>query len=172
MAAARTLGTPMGIMTVDAAPDFARRYVRASRPNAEVAPGARRPADMVPVRKADVDPKKATAWLASSAPTTAQKARTIALTIAAIGLRVGFKTHDGLGVVKCWRECGAESHVRLFDISRGSVGVLDFYLAILQTTIIFRGEMTVLSTQCSQRLRCKSYTVQGDYPTRIDNGVG
>lgn len=57
-----TLGTPMGIITVDAAPDFAvdnRRYVLASRPSAAVAPGDRRPADMVPVMKAEGDPKKA-----------------------------------------------------------------------------------------------------------------
>lgn len=71
----------MGIITVDAAPDLAvRRYVLASRPSADVAPGVRRPADMVPVMKAEVDPKKAVACpTARSAPTTAQNARTMVL---------------------------------------------------------------------------------------------
>lgn len=72
-----TLGTPMGIITVDAAPDLARRYVLASRPKADVAPGVRRPADMVPVRKADGDPKNAAACPTRSAPTTAQNERTM-----------------------------------------------------------------------------------------------
>ena len=75
------MGTPIGIITVDAAPDLARRYVRASRPKADVAAGVRRPADMVPVRKADGDPKKAAACPTRSAPTTAQKERTMVLLV-------------------------------------------------------------------------------------------
>lgn len=73
------MGTPMGIITVDAVPDFARRYVLASRPRAEVALGVLRPADIVPVMNEEVDPKNAAAWLTRRAPTTAQNARTIVL---------------------------------------------------------------------------------------------
>lgn len=78
-----TLGTPMGIITVEAAPDFAvdnRRYVLASRPSADVASGVRRPVDMAPVMNAEVDPKNAVACpTARSAPTTVQNTRTMVL---------------------------------------------------------------------------------------------
>ena len=75
---------------MDAAPDLAvdnRRYVRASRPSADVAPGVRRPADMAPVMKADGEPKNAVAWpTARSAPTTAQKARTMVFLLVVVVL--------------------------------------------------------------------------------------
>lgn len=84
----------MGIITVDAAPDFAvedLRYTLASRPSADVAPGFRRPADMLPVMKVDGEPKKAFAWPASRrAPTVAQKVRHMACTtVVAVAWRVG-----------------------------------------------------------------------------------
>lgn len=49
----------MGIITVDAAPDFARRYECASQPRVVVIAGVRRPAEIVPVKNVDGPAKKA-----------------------------------------------------------------------------------------------------------------
>lgn len=72
-----TLGTPMGIILTDAAPDFARRQVRAPRSTADDATGARNPGDIVPIKNGE-DPTKAVACTASiRAPPNAHRKRII-----------------------------------------------------------------------------------------------
>lgn len=74
------LGTPMGIIVTDEAPDFGRPAERASQAKAVVARGARSPADVDPVTNEDGgDATKAAARPTINEATTAQNLCTILL---------------------------------------------------------------------------------------------